>query len=414
MTVFLDLLGFGIVIPLVQKYVEFYWGADSRYVYPVATGIAACYSLAQFVFSPVWGALSDRVGRRPVFLWTIPLTALAYLLFGLACDERVGLRILGSGELVVYAMFAARTFGGIVSANISTAFAYVADVTAPENRAKGMGLVGAAFGLGFVMGPALGGILSTYGRGVPCYAAAALGLVNVVWAYARLPESLPPERRGVRRESRLQVLREFFADRDMGVLLALMFLSTFSFAHMEQSLALYLGLAAEKGGRAFTEREIGFAFGVIGIVSVVVQGGLIRPLSRMFPERRLALAGWAILAVGLTGVGRYGWASQPLLYVALSGALVAVGQGISNPSLSALVSRSAPPSAQGRAFGASQSMASLARVAGPLSAGWVGHGLGAAAPLYVAAGGVVLAIAVLAASGVPRRAPRAFEAPVGP
>jgi DHA1 family tetracycline resistance protein-like MFS transporter len=297
-------------------------------------------------------------------------------------------------------MILTRTFGGIVSANISTAFAYVADVTTPENRSKGMGLIGAAFGLGFVAGPAIGGILSQYGRGYPCYLAAALGIVNIVWALTRLEESLPPERRGARRESRLVVLRELFADRNMAVLLVLMFLATFAFAHMEQSLALYLGLSTAKGGRGFTEREVGYAFGVIGVVSVFVQGGLIRPLSKAFVERSLTLAGWVFLALGLTGIGWFGWASQPLAMVALSGVLVALGQGIANPSLSALVSKGAPPEAQGRAFGASQSMASLARVVGPMSAGWVGHWFGASAPLYVAAGGVVVAFVVLYTSRV--------------
>jgi MFS family permease len=340
------------------------------------------------------------------------LTALAYLLFGLACDERVGLRLLGSGELVVYAMFVTRTFGGIVSANISTAFAYVADVTTPENRSKGMGLIGAAFGLGFIAGPALGGTLAHYGRGYPCYLAAALGLVNIVWALTRLQESLPPERRGGKRESRARVLREFFGDRDMGILLTLMFLATFAFAHMEQSLALYLGLSTSKGGRGFTEREVGYAFGVIGLVSVAVQGGLIRSLSKRFKERTLTLAGWVALCAGLTGVGHFGWASEPLILAAFSGAVVAFGQGLSNPSLTALVSKSAPPQAQGRAFGAAQSMASLARVLGPLSAGWVGHALGAAAPLYVAAAGVAFAFIVLYTSRVPRRSlTPAAEAP---
>lgn len=400
LTVFLDLLGFGLVIPLVQKYVEFYWGADSPYVYPIATGLSASYSFAQFLFAPLWGALSDRIGRRPIFLATIPLTAIAYLLFGLAADENVGLRVFGDGHLVVYAMFAARILGGIVSANLSTAFAYVADVTTPENRARGMGLIGAAFGLGFVLGPFVGGVLSHFGRGIPCYLAASLGVVNTVYAITRLPESLPPARRGHVRVSRWQALRDLVSMPHLGVLLVLYFLATFSFAHMEQSLALFLGLAEAKGGRGFTEREIGMSFGVIGLLGAIVQGGLIRHLAARYAERALVLAGWLLLGVGLVLTAEFGWGGRPLAVLVLAAVLVAFGQGIANPSLSSLVSRCAPAEAQGKVFGATQSVSSLARVVGPLSTGWVGYALGSSAPLYVAAGGTLLAFGVLALSGV--------------
>lgn len=400
LTVFLDLLGFGLVIPLVQKYVEFYWGKDSEYVYPIATGLSACYSFAQFIFAPIWGSLSDKYGRRPIFLVTIPLTALSYLLFGLVCDERVGLKILGSGHAVVFAMFATRIFGGIVSANISTAFAYVADITTPENRSKGMGVVGAAFGLGFVFGPAAGGILSSYGRGWPGYAAAALGFINIFWAFARLPESLPLNLRGVRRTKRIQILKEFFSDRRLSILLILVFLGTFSFAHMETSLALYLGLDSAQGGRGWTEREIGYSFGCVGLLGALVQGGLIRKLSKKYSDRAILLTGWAMLAIGLAGVGIFGWNNQSFVMLAAAAIFVSFGHGLSNPSISALVSRCAPRNEQGKAAGANQSMSSLARVAGPLSTGFVGQSFGPAAPLYVAAGGVAIAFTILWISGV--------------
>ncbi|MBI3820724.1 MAG: MFS transporter [Planctomycetes bacterium] len=429
LTVFLDLLGFGLVIPLVQIYAQGYWGADEPNVLVVATGLSGCYSLAQFIFSPIWGSLSDRIGRRPVFLITIPLTALAYLLFGLAADHRVGLKLLGSGHAVVIAMLVARTFGGIVSANISTAFAYVADITTPENRSKGMGVIGAAFGLGFVFGPALGGMLvgevkilsfdkntltplvdgkiaNDIQLGLPAYLAAALGFINIFWAISRLPESLPPEKRGAPRVSRFRAIADMFRDRRLAVLLIIVFLATFSFSHMEQSLALFLGAKTDLGGRAWTVRQIGEAFGVVGVMSALVQGGLIRRISKLYSERLLLLIGFIVMAAGFLMAGYYGWDGRSVAMLAFSGALIALGQGLANPSLQALVSRCAPQDAQGKAFGANQSMAALARVVGPVSTGQV-MAFGLSMPLSVAAAGVALSFLILLISGV--RAPEAAK-----
>lgn len=422
LTVFLDLLGFGLVIPLVQIYAKAYWGADAPNTLQIATALSACYSLAQLIFSPIWGGLSDRIGRRPVFLLTIPLTALAYLLFGLAADHRVGLRFLGSGHAVVFAMFAARILGGIVSANISTAFAYVADITTPENRSKGMGVIGAAFGLGFVFGPALGGIMvgdvknlafdkeslrplvsgefaDHIQLGLPAYIAAALGFINIFWAIARLPESLPPERRGAPRVSRWKSLTEAFADRRLAILLILSFLATFSFAHMEQTLSLFLGLEAKGGGREWSVKQIGLAFGAVGIVTALVQGGLIRRVSKIYSERILLLFGFVAQSLGLVAAGYYGWEGRSVAMLAFAGALIALGQGFSNPSLSALISRCAPKESQGKTFGANQSMGALARVLGPLSTGQVMH-WGVSVPFDVAAAGVALAFIIFLMSGI--------------
>lgn len=415
LTVLLDLLGFGLVIPLVQPYVDHYWrmeSPDSAYVARIATALSACYSAAQFLFAPMWGALSDRIGRRPVLLTTIPLLGLAYLLFGLVADENVnhyflpnvnllkGDKVIGtvvSGHAVVYALFATRTLGGVFAANISTAFAYVADVTTPANRAKGMGMIGAAFGIGFTIGPSVGGVLAhEFGRGAPGYAAAALALVNSIWAVARLKESLPPEKRGALgpRRGRLELLREQLSTPALGRLLLLSFLATFAFAHMEQGLSLFLKLEPERGGRGYGEHEIGYAFGYIGIVAVIVQGGLMRSLGKRYGERPLILLGWTMLAFGLAGIGYFGWASFPLAMLAAAGLFMAVGNSISNPSLSSLISRTAPATAQGSVFGANQSMGSLARIFGPLSAGWFADSLTRAAPMYVAAAGTLVAIAV--------------------
>jgi MFS family permease len=186
-------------------------------------------------------------------------------------------------------------------------------------------------------------------------------------------------------------------------LLVLVFLGTFSFAHMEQSLALFLGLDSARGGRNWTELEIGYAFGTVGLLGAFVQGGLIRKLSKKYSDRGILLTGWLLLAVGLAMVGVFGYASGSFSMLVVGAVLVAFGQGLSNPSISALVSRCAPASAQGKAFGANQSMNSLARVLGPISTGWVGKFLGPSAPLFVAATGTGLALVILWMSGV--RAP---------
>ncbi len=405
LTVFLDLLGFGLVIPLVQKYVEYYWlqdSPDSPWVGRIATALSACFSLAQFVAAPLWGSLSDRIGRRPVLLATIPLTGLAYLLFGLASDESLNHHVLPNGHAVVVALFVTRILGGAFAANISTAFAYVSDVTTPESRSRGLGVLGAAFGLGFVFGPAIGGwLFGTFGRGAPGYAAAALALVNTVWAFARLEESLPPERRGrapARIGGRLAFLRASIATPELGRLLLLFFLATFAFAHMEQALALFLGAPAGDGGRAWDEERIGYYFAFLGIGVAVTQGGLLRPLSRKFSEAALVRSGWALLALGLAGLGMTGAAGHPLALLGLAGLVVAVGNGLGSPSLNALISRAAPETAQGGTFGASQSMGSLARIVGPLSAGWCMDYFGRASPMYVAAGVTVVALVLFRAA----------------
>ncbi|HKE02279.1 MAG TPA: MFS transporter [Planctomycetota bacterium] len=405
LTVFLDLLGFGLVIPFVTKFVEHYWLRDSPgspYVDRIATGLSASFSLAQLLAAPLWGALSDRVGRRPVLLATIPLMAFSYLLFGLAADERVNAAVFGtgpgSGHAVVAALFVSRVLSGLFAANISTAFAYVADVTTPENRSRGLGAIGAAFGLGFVVGPALGGFLfAHFGRGAPGFAAAGLGIVNTVWAAMRLPESLPPERRGRAPKAHVaERLVQSLREPVLGRLLVLSFVVTFAFAHMEQSLALYLGDRADRGGRAWLEDKIGYFYAFIGVVIAFTQGWLLRKLARRHPERSLVLAGWACLGMGLVGLGIFGRSAWPLAALGVAGAFVALGNGLSNPSLNSLISRSAPETAQGGVFGTTQAVGSLARFAGPISAGWVSDFFGRAVPMYVAAAGTTVAFALLA------------------
>ncbi len=363
-TVFLDLLGFGLVIPLLPFFAQ-ELGASGFEVGVVMTA----YSAMQFLFSPFWGRLSDRIGRRPVLLVSITGNVLAMLLFAF------------STNLVVF--FLARAFAGMANANIGTAQAYIADVTPPEKRAQGMGLLGAAFGLGFVLGPAVGGILATLGLAAPALAAAALSALNLGLAFFLLPESLPAEARAAaaaRRGSRLETFRGALGHPVLPLLFLLFFLATVGFAQLETTFALY---TEKRFG--YGTREAGLLFAWIGVVLALVQGGLLRPLRKRLDEPSILLAGTVLLTCGLLLIAGAGSLAQ----LVLACTVLAVGNGLQSPALSGLVSRNAGAHEQGRVLGVNQSVGSLARIVGPLLGG-VAFDLGGAAPV-LAVGGVELA-----------------------
>jgi DHA1 family tetracycline resistance protein-like MFS transporter len=373
LTVFLDLVGFGIVIPLLPLYAETF-GAG-----PVAvTWLVAVYSLMQFLFAPWWGALSDRVGRRPVLLVGLFGSAASYLLFGLAASLPL--------------LFFARALAGFMGANVGVAQAYIADVTAPEDRARGMGLIGAAFGLGFVFGPAIGGLLSHFGPAVPFLGAAGLALANGIFALARLPESLPPGGRtstGGGLRARVRALADAAREPRLRGLYAAAFLSTLALAAMEGTFSLW----ADRRW-ALSPAEVAFLFAYVGVLAVVVQGALVGRLARGLGERRLARVGAVALAAGLAGIPL----APTLPVLALALAAFAFGQGTVTPSLSSLISRGASPREQGRLLGVSQSLSALGRVLGPVWGGVAFARLGVGAPYLSGAAVVLLALTVLAAS----------------
>src|SRR5271165_4923874 len=237
LTVFVDLLGFGLVLPFLAKEAHDTFGVSAF----VATLLGSVYSLMQFLFVPVWGRLSDRIGRRPVLLWSIGGTCLAMTGLGTG---------LAYGNSVAW-LFAARAFGGIATANLGTASAYIADITKPEDRARGMGLIGMAFGLGFILGPGIGGALAKIpvdGRhgAVPCFAAACLSLVNPVWVAAGVAESLPPDRRAApppRKLSplNLQAMRTAFRLRGVALAVGVNFIVILSFTNLDQTFTFFCG-----------------------------------------------------------------------------------------------------------------------------------------------------------------------------
>jgi DHA1 family tetracycline resistance protein-like MFS transporter len=368
--VFVDLLGFGMVIPVMPLYAE-RLGASDAWIGLLAAG----YSLMQFVFSPIWGRLSDRIGRRPVLLASIAMTAVAFAMYGAASSFAI--------------LLASRLFAGAATANIAIARAFVADVTPPEGRAKGMGLIGAAFGLGFVLGPAIGGFLSQHvAVSFPPYLAAALAAANGLGAYFVLPE---PEERSVRDEARRVRFAEFFGEmRRPGIrrLIWVFGLTVLAFAAMESTYAL---LVTKR--YALDLGDISYLFAYIGALIVVVQGGLIGRLTRAYGEKKLLVAGLALQAVALAALP-YAVTTAGLV---VATAPLAVGSGLSQPSLASLLSRFARAEDQGGTLGIGESAAALGRVIGPVSGTWTFQNVSMGFP-YLAGAAVMAVCAVIGAA----------------
>ncbi len=333
-SVAVDLLGFGIIIPLLPLYAETF-GAS-----PITIGfLFASYSFAQFVFAPIWGRLSDRIGRKPVLLVTIGGSAIGSLIVGLAGS--VGM------------LFAGRVVDGVSGASVAVARATVADQATAVERPRLMGLLGAAFGVGFVIGPAIGSLAVLWGPRVPFFLAAAVSVINLASAWRRVPETravgqvTPPR-----------------SDRPIGGalprLVALSFVAISAFAAFEATFSLFADDRLAVGAT-----RIGFVFAGLGILIVISQAMLVGPLTRHVGEVSIVRVGIASNAAGmvLLGVGTsIGSVGGGLV-------LLAVGQGLLTPTLSSMIAGAVPPDQAGVALGAQQSASGLARVAGPAAGG---------------------------------------------
>lgn len=397
LTVFIDLLGFGIVIPLLPIYSQAFGASE------LELGLLfGSFSGMQFLFAPFWGRVSDRYGRRPVLIGGLVGTAGSYVLFALSHS--------------MPALFAARMLAGFFGANVSTAQAYIADVTSAKDRAKGMGIVGAAFGLGFTFGPLVGGELVSLSMSAPGFFAAGLSSIAALYGFLRLQE---PEHQG-RRVSRIfgaDSLRLALSDARVGLVCLLYFLAILSFSGFE-SMFIRFGLARFPNifgvpsslDSATTEQVLAAApvagryMFFIGLVSALIQGGLIRRLVPRFGEVRLIVAGPLLLALSFVIIGL----APNWTIVLLGCAVMPVGFGINNPSLNGLISRATPSEQQGSVLGMNQSLASLARVLGPLLAGSVFDLAGPGMPFLVSAGILVAASAM--GLEYKRRYARSFEA----
>jgi len=337
--VFIDLVGFGIVIPILPLYAERFGPS------PAVFGLfMASYSIMQFLFAPILGRLSDRWGRRPVLLLSLAGSAVGYLMFGFA------------GSFVV--LFASRVIDGLSGGNISTAQAVIADITGPENRTRGMGLIGAAFGLGFILGPAIGGILVAVRPWLPGVAAAIASVIAFVLVLVVLPETLDPVARHEARHHPLDVasLRHALSHPILPLCLVIVFLVIFAFSNFETTFAQLVQLRF-----GLSTRDISFLFVYAGVLGAVVQGGLVGRLAARFGEARLAAGGTFLSAVAL-GFLPYSRSLGAMLGFL---ALLALGQGVTSPSLSSLTSKLVDKDEVGGTMGVYQGLSSLGRIVGP-------------------------------------------------
>jgi DHA1 family tetracycline resistance protein-like MFS transporter len=353
-TVFIDLVGFGIVIPVLPFYAE-----GTRFnATPRTVGLLfASYSVMQLIFSPILGRLSDKYGRRPVLLISIIGTGIGFLFLGFATT--------------LWMLFVGRILDGITGGNISTAQAYIADITTKEDRAKGMGLLGAAFGLGFIFGPAIGGILSQWGVAVPFLFAAGLCFANATLLYFTLPETVTadhPARTSAAGGRGLAQLIESLRQPRLGFVLIIYFMFIVAFSIMTTTFSLYTMFRF-----GYDAKHNGYLFAYVGIIAVIIQGGLIGRLVKRFGELPLVMVGALFFAGSLFAVPFVGPAAGGLLALLIGGGIFSAGNSLATPSLNSLASKSAGRGEQGGILGVTQSVASLARAVGPTLAAFLIH-----------------------------------------
>ncbi len=387
LTVFIDLIGFGICLPLLPKYAERY-GAQGWQI-GAAMGV---YSLMQLVFAPWWGQLSDRIGRRPVLLVSNFGSIIAYGLFGLSASY--------IGDTGFWILIGSRIFAGICGANLSVASAYIADVTTPEKRSKGMGLIGMAFGLGFILGPVIGSqAFKHFGLAGPGAVAAGICAINFLLGCFILPETRKKDAAPAIRRPRLAQIRHVLGMKEVGFLIGIYFLGTFAFTAFESTLPLLLDAKLH-----YDEEHVGYVFAFCGIMAAMVQGGGIGRLVKSFGERRLIGASLLVVAVSLVLMPL----ANSLTTMLAALAVFAIGSGINRAPTMGLISQLSPADEQGTTLGIAQSAGTLARVLGPTVATTL-YDLWLPAPYLACATVALLAglLAVLRLMGSTPRSPSA-------
>ncbi len=383
LVVFVDLLGFGLILPLLPYY------ADSFGATPLVVGLlTASYAAAQLLGAPLLGRLSDRHGRRPILLVSIFGTLVGFILLGVAepagnaLADWLGLAT-SANTIIVSLLFVSRIIDGLTGGNISVAQAYITDVTTEKNRAQGLGMIGAAFGLGFIIGPATGGLLSSWGYAVPAYTAAGLALLNLAAVYLYLPESLTPEKRvemnardSARPSFSVKALWQALNRPRVGPLLHIRFFFGLAFSTFQTIFALYaqyqLGLEA---------RATGFILTYVGVLSVLVQGVAVGKLSNKFKENNLILVSAVLMAVSLVA-----WAFTPnIVTLLIVLAPLAFAGGTLNTIINSALTKAVYPEEVGGTLGLSTSLESFTRVIAPSMGGFLLGQVGTWAPGILAA-----------------------------
>ena len=369
LTIFVNLVGFGIIIPLLPFYAETF-GAS-----PLIIGLLfAVFSLCQLVAAPALGDLSDRYGRRPVLIFSLAGTVVSFVMLAMAHS--------------VAMLFAARIVDGLSGGNISTARAYVADITAPKDRARAYGIIGAAFGLGFILGPALSGILSRVSYTAPIWAAAVITLVATAMAWLWLPETVHRARAGTGNPFRY--LPELLGRPIVRRVLLVDFIYWGAFAVFQTTFALF---AARRFG--FDVPQTGYFFAAFGVLGAIVQGGLIRPVVHRLGDKPTFMLGLVLSAIGLVSSAM----AHSVTMLAIALVPLALGLGFGHPTMSSLVSLVARGDEQGRVQGAASAVESLGRTIGPIWGNATLQQFNEGVPYFSAA--ALLALTLLVSLGLP-------------
>ena len=360
--IFINMLGFGIILPLLPYYVESF-GAG-----PMTIGLlAAVYSLFQLLSAPILGELSDKFGRRPILLFSIGGTALSFGLLGIANS--------------IPLLFLARIIDGASGGNISTAQAYIADITSKDNRTQGMGVMMAAFSLGFILGPAAGGLLSVYGYAVPAFAAGAVALVATILTYFFLPESIKANetsKEKIKKRKKFFSFRDFYdalTHPDVGLFLTISFMMMFAFSLMQGTFALF-----SEHSLHLTAKDNGYIFAYLGFIGVVMQMFFLKRILQWIPERQAVIVSIVCMAIALGMIAF----STNMLVLFLAVTLLAFGNSIAGPVLAGLISKNTPDDEQGNIAGMNQSVGSMARIVGPILGTFFYSQLGLRAPYLLA------------------------------
>ncbi len=358
-TIFIDLLGFGIIIPLLPDFLKNVLSTNESII-GITVGI---FSLMQFIFTPVWGSLSDIYGRKPVLAISLMGNVISYTLMGLVFSG-----VFDS----IWVLIIARAFAGIFSGNLSAAQSVISDVTTKEDRAKGMGYIGAAFGLGFVFGPAIGGVLSyRFNYGVPIFLAAFFSLIAAVLSITIFKETLPEDIRKSKRHDfkdvtlvNFKAVKDVLSNKTVGIFVMIFFFITFSFANIHATFLLY---AERPEGMNLNQQEVGLLISFLGIVGALVQGTLIKLFKTKIGEEKSLIIGNILTMIGLFLIPFSG----NIYYLLGVLIILAFGNGLNNPMVLSLISTNVSRDEQGSVLGINQSLGSLARFFGPVWGGFV-------------------------------------------